>query len=100
MGFTMTTHQIWSCHVILATNFENVYFLPNSILNFRKSYQIWGNWLKNKKLQAKKKLGVGTPPPPSAYRVKLSPVFQTHGKVLIIKLDKKNKSVLSCQIIL
>ena len=70
--FTKTTHQIWSCHVILASNSENCYFLPNSILNFRKNYQIWGNWLKNKKLQAKNKLGGGKDPPPNAYRVKYS----------------------------
>ena len=35
-SFTMTTHQIWSCHVTLAANFENFYFAPNSILNFRE----------------------------------------------------------------
>ena len=39
--FTITTHQIWSCHVTLTSNSEKFYFLPNSILNFRKSYQIW-----------------------------------------------------------
>ena len=60
--FTKTTHQIWSCHVTLASNFKNFYFLPDSILNSRKSYQIWGNWLKNKKLQAKNKLGVEKTP--------------------------------------
>ena len=65
--FTMTTHQIWSCHVTLVSNSENFYFSPNSILNFRKSYQIWRNWLKNKKVTGKKQIG-GMPP--SAYRVK------------------------------
>ena len=45
-----------------------LYFLPKSVLNFKKSYQIWGNWLKKKKLQAKNKLGVDNPP--SAYWVK------------------------------
>ena len=40
--FTKTTHPIWSCHVTLASNFEDFYFSPNSVLNFRKSYQIWG----------------------------------------------------------
>ena len=40
--FTITTHQIWSCHVTLASNSENFYFSPNSVLNFRKHYQIWG----------------------------------------------------------
>ena len=61
--FTITTHQIWSCHVTLASNSENFHFLPYSILNFRKSYQIWGNWLKNKTLRAKNKLGGGKHPP-------------------------------------
>ena len=32
---------MWSCHVTLATHFENFYFSPISIFNFRKSYQIW-----------------------------------------------------------
>ena len=27
-----TTHQIWSCHVTLTTNFESIYFFPNTIL--------------------------------------------------------------------
>ena len=40
--FTITTHQIWSCYVTLASNSENFYFSPNSILNFKESYQIWG----------------------------------------------------------
>ena len=55
--FTKTTHQIWSCHVTLASNPENFYFLPNSVSNFRKSYQIWGNLLKNKKVTGKKQIG-------------------------------------------
>ena len=52
--FTKTTHQIWSCHVTLTSNFENFYLSPNSLLNFRKSYQIWGNWRKNKKVSRQK----------------------------------------------
>ena len=56
--FTMTTHQIWSCPVTLPSNSENFYFLPNSILNFRKSHQIWGEiGSRTKKLQAKKQIG-------------------------------------------
>ena len=56
-SFTMATHQIWSCRVTLAANFENLYFSPNSILNFwaRLPVLIGGSWLKNKKLQAKSK---------------------------------------------
>ena len=54
----MTPHQIWSCHVTLASNSENFYFSTNSILNFRKVTKFGGNWLKNKKLQAKNKLSV------------------------------------------
>ena len=60
--FTKTTHQIWSCHVTLASDSENFYFSPNSVLNFRKSYQIWGNWLKNKKVTGQKQIGGGIPP--------------------------------------
>ena len=77
--FAKTTHQIWSCHVTLASDFENFYFLPNSILNFRKSYQIWGNWLKNIKVTGKKQIGGGkdlAPPPPSAYRIKCNLVHE------------------------
>ena len=64
--FTKITHQIWSCHVTLASNSENFYFLPNSILNFRKSYQILGKLVQEHKVTGKNKLGVGnnTPPPP------------------------------------
>ena len=52
--FTMTTHQIWSCRVTLASNSEHFSLLPNSILNFWKSYQIWGKLAQEqKKLQAK-----------------------------------------------
>ena len=43
--FTKTTHQIWLCHVTLASNSERS-LLPNSILNFRKRYQIWGKLAK------------------------------------------------------
>ena len=75
--FTMTIHQVWSCHVALSANFENYenfYFSPNSILNFRKSYQIWGIGLKNEKITGKKQnpgWKTPLPPPPSrAYRVK------------------------------
>ena len=74
--FTKTTHQIWSCHVTLASNSENFYFSPNSVSDFRKSYQIWGSWLKNKKVTGKKQIGgFKTPPPPSAYRVKIVKLF-------------------------
>ena len=48
------TLQIWSCHVTLATNFENFYFSPNSILNFRKSYQVWGKLAQKQKVTGKK----------------------------------------------
>ena len=63
-SFTMTAHQIWSCHMTLAANFENFYFPPNSILNFRKSYQIWGKLAQEQKsCRQKANLGVETPPP-------------------------------------
>ena len=46
--FTMTTHQIWSCHMTLASNSTN-FFLPNSMLNFKKIYQIWGKFAQDQK---------------------------------------------------
>ena len=60
--FNETTHQIWSCHVILASNSQNFYFLPNSILNFRKSYQILGKLVQEQKVTVKNKLGVEKTP--------------------------------------
>ena len=63
--FTKTTHQIWSCHVTLTSNSKNFYFSPNSVLKFRKVTKFGGNWLKNKKVTGKNKLGMeNTPPPP------------------------------------
>ena len=66
--FTKTTHQIWSCHVILASISENFYFSPDSVLDFRKSYQTWDKLAQEQKVTSKNKLGME---PPSAYRVKL-----------------------------
>ena len=40
------------------------FFSPNSVLNFRKSYQLWGIDSRTKKLQAKKQTGGGKHPPP------------------------------------
>ena len=53
--------------------FPKFYLSPNSVLNFRKSYQIWENWFKNKKVTGKKQTGGGggKHPPTIAYRVKL-----------------------------
>ena len=46
-------------------SFHFIFFSPNSILNIRKSYKIWGNWLKNKNGTGKKQnLGWKTLPPP------------------------------------
>ena len=59
--FTMTIHQIWSCHVTLASNFENFYFSPNSILNFWENYQIWGKLAQEQKVTGKKQIGVDPP---------------------------------------
>ena len=63
--FTMTTHQILSCHATLPSNSENFYFSPNLILNFRKVTKFGGNWLKNKNVTGKIQIGGWkTPPPP------------------------------------
>ena len=48
----------------LASNSENVYFLPNSILNFRKVTKFGGNWLKNKNVTGRKQIGRWKTPPP------------------------------------
>ena len=61
--FTKTTHQMWSCHVTLASNSENFYFLPYSVLNFRKSYQIWGKLGQEQKVTGKKQTGGWKTPP-------------------------------------
>ena len=66
-SFAMTTHQIWSCHVTLAADSENFYLSSNSILDFRKSYQIWEKLAQIKMLQAKSKTrgeNHSFPPPP------------------------------------
>ena len=64
VNFTKNTHQIWSCHVGLASNFENFYFLPNSLLNFGKSYQIWGKLAEEQKRYKQKQIGGWKHPPP------------------------------------
>ena len=70
-SFTMTTLQIWSCHVTPATNFGNFYFLHNSTLYCWKNYQIWGKLAqKQKSYRQKNKTRGGKQPPTSAYRVK------------------------------
>ena len=67
-SFTMTTHQISSCHETPATYFENFYFLPNSVLNFTK---FGGKLAQEQKVTGKKQNSRWKipPPPPSAYRV-------------------------------
>ena len=78
--FTKTTNQIWSCHVTLASNSENFYFSPDSILNFRKSYQIWGRLAQEQKsYRQKTNWGRKTLPPPNAYRVKEKSSYHIKG---------------------
>ena len=76
--FTKTTHQIWSCHVTLASNSENFYFSPDSVLNFRKSYQIWGKLAQEQK-SYRQKTNWGWKTTPSAYRC----TFQILGGVRV-----------------
>ena len=54
--FTKTTHQLWSCHVTLASNSENFYLSPTIILYYilGKVAKFGGIWLKNKKVTGKK----------------------------------------------
>ena len=47
------------------SNSEKFYFSPNSVLTFRKSYQIWEKFAQEQKCyRQKNKLGVKPPPPP------------------------------------
>ena len=74
--FTMSTHQIWSCHVTEEASFEIFLFCPNSTFNIRKSHKISsGKAIYFKSYQAKIsprewKAPPPSPPPPSAFRVK------------------------------
>ena len=66
--FTKTTH------VTLASNSENFYISPNSILTFRRSYKIWGKLVQEQKVTGKKQIR-GVENTPSAYRVKTLKYF-------------------------
>ena len=58
--FTMSTHQIWSCHVTQEANFEKNLFLPNSAFNIRKSHKTSGRKALNfRSYQPKPHGGVG-----------------------------------------
>ena len=52
-----TTHQIWLCNVTLASNSENFYPWPNSILHFRERYKIWGKLAQEQKSYRQKNIG-------------------------------------------
>ena len=54
----------------LATNIEIFYFSPNSILNFRKIYQIWWKLAQEQNVTGKQQKSGWKTPPSSAYRVK------------------------------
>ena len=49
----------------LASNSKKFYILPNSILNFTKSYQIWGTLAQEQKVKGKKQIGGGWKRPPA-----------------------------------
>ena len=84
--FTMATHQIWSCHVTLATSFENISFSFNSIFTSGKVTKFGGNWLKNKTLQAKNKTRSGRHPPPLVLiGLKLADDYNTWGTQLLLR---------------
>ena len=85
--FTKTTHQLWPCHVILASNSENFYFSPNSELNLGKVTKSGGNRLKNKNVTGKKEIGGWNPPPPPPppmreYKLPLTRIETFHTAVL------------------
>ena len=69
--FSIKTHQIWSCHVILASHLENFYFRLFLYEILGKVTKFGLNWLKNKKVTGKKQIsGSKTPPPPVLIRSK------------------------------
>ena len=73
VNFTKTIHQIFSCHMTPASTFEKFYLLPDSVLNFRKSYQIYGKFAQEQKsYKQKTNWGEGGNTSPSAYRIKLN----------------------------
>ena len=69
-SFTMTTDQLWSCHVALATNFENFYCSLNSILDFWKNCQIWGKLAQELNVKGKNRTRGGKHPH-STYRINM-----------------------------
>ena len=73
VNFNKTTHQIWSFHVTLVSNLKNFYFWPNFVLNFRRSYQIFGKLAQEQKSY---KLGVGKHPPPLLVLIGLRDTLQ------------------------
>ena len=93
--FTMTTHQIWSCDVTLASNSEHFYFLSNSVLIFGNFFfQIWGKLAQEQKsYRQKTKLGAKNTPLPSAYRVKVNCKFQNKSGLYFGYFDFFSESV-------
>ena len=62
--FTKTTHQIWSYQVTLASCSKKFYFSPDSVLNFRKTYQSWGKLAQEQKSYRQKQIWGGKHTPP------------------------------------
>ena len=59
-GHLCQIYQNHSLNIVISrdlfSNSENFYFLPNSILNFRKSYQIWVKLAQEQKVTDKKQI--------------------------------------------
>ena len=86
--FTMTALQIWPCHVIQGTNFENILFFPNSAFNIRKRYKTSSRkalfFFRN--YQPKTSRGVENTSPHSAFRVNTAiEQLKMHGEYLDCK---------------
>ena len=60
----------------LASNSENFYFSPNSVLNFRKSYQIWEKLAQEQK-SYRQKTNWGVFQPPLPVLIGLTPIYET-----------------------
>ena len=94
----MPAHQIWSSHVIQEANFEKFLFCPNSTFNIRKSHKISGEKaLCFKSYQPKTSWGWKTPPPLSAFMVK---IYISCGKLSAITITSLGQviQILKCKL--
>ena len=67
-GYLCQIYQNHSPNMVMSGHpsfkFRNFYFSPNSVLNFRKSYRIWGKLAQQQKRYRQKTNWDGNTPPP------------------------------------